>query len=224
MRRLIAALRILTREGMAGLYRRMRRRWRYTRSLDRRFGVDTEGYIPLDQLTGIESLNVADGVQYQPTPQRLLEKTLAALDIDHRQFTFIDFGSGKGRALLIASRLPFNRIIGIEFSPELHEIAVRNVAKYPVSARKCARIEPICADATLFSLPDEPSIFYFFNPFGPSVLAPVLDNIVRSLERHPRRSLFIYVNPRHPEVFAAAGIRGSALLLVPVTDADLERG
>ena len=47
-------------------------------------------------------------------------KVLASLQIAFHDYTFIDFGSGKGRALLLASEFPFKRIIGLEFSPELH--------------------------------------------------------------------------------------------------------
>src|SRR5580693_6708790 len=54
---------------------------------------------------------------YQPTEPALFHEMLASLiqaspKIDFREFTFIDIGSGKGRALLMAADYPFRRILG----------------------------------------------------------------------------------------------------------------
>ena len=55
---------------------------------------------------------------YQPTEPALFHEMLAALNITFEDFTFIDLGSGKGRALLMASDYPFLRIVGVELLPE----------------------------------------------------------------------------------------------------------
>src|SRR5579885_628231 len=57
---------------------------------------------------------------YQPTEPTLFHEMLGALAIDFRQFTFVDSGSGKGRALLMAADYPFQRVIGVEVHPRLH--------------------------------------------------------------------------------------------------------
>src|SRR5579863_10326499 len=59
---------------------------------------------------------------YQPTEPALFREmleslmlagsTLANARFDFREFTFIDIGSGKGRALLMAADYPFRRILG----------------------------------------------------------------------------------------------------------------
>ena len=51
-----------------------------------------------------------------------------ALHLDFQDFNFVDIGSGKGRALLLASDYPFREIIGIELSPELDRVAQGEVA------------------------------------------------------------------------------------------------
>ncbi len=56
---------------------------------------------------------------------------ISSLLIDYRQFVFVDFGFGKGTALLLATEFPFKRIIGVEFSPELHRIAEENIKRFP---------------------------------------------------------------------------------------------
>ena len=67
---------------------------------------------------------------YQPTEPTLFEEMLASLKIDFRNFTFIDLGSGKGRALLLASAYPFRRIVGVELLPALNRIAQENLENY----------------------------------------------------------------------------------------------
>ena len=62
---------------------------------------------------------------YQPVPPEQFREMMAALAVyldqvsNFSQFTFIDIGSGKGRALLLATEYGFSRIIGIELLPEL---------------------------------------------------------------------------------------------------------
>jgi SAM-dependent methyltransferase len=78
---------------------------------------------------------------------------LSSLNLRFEDFTFIDFGSGKGRALLLASEFPFKRIIGVEFSPELHAIAQRDIERYNSAGQKCKSIESVCSDFTMRTSP-----------------------------------------------------------------------
>jgi hypothetical protein len=38
-------------------------------------------------------------------------------------------------------------------------------------------------------------VFYFFDPFELPVMGPVIDNMKKSLENHPRKVFIAYVNP-----------------------------
>jgi hypothetical protein len=51
---------------------------------------------------------------------------MAELEVDHRRYVFLAYGSGKGKALLLASDYPFRRIIGVEYSEPLHRAAIRD--------------------------------------------------------------------------------------------------
>ena len=68
---------------------------------------------------------------YQPTEpalfREMLDSLLASAKFGFREFTFIDIGSGKGRALLMASDYPFRRILGIELLPELQPLRRRTI-------------------------------------------------------------------------------------------------
>jgi SAM-dependent methyltransferase len=182
--------------------------WR-ERKFDRLHNVDTRGLVRLDQLR-IDSGNAAHGLKYEGVDPRLFRAIFARLPIRHQDFTFIDFGSGKGRALFLASEMPFRRVVGVEFAPELHRVAVQNVSRFRSKAAKHAPIEPVLADASAFPIPPEPCIFFFHNPFDETVLETVLKNIQRSLEDHPREALIIYVYPGRrpglPELVERTGV------------------
>src|SRR5260370_35484421 len=109
---------------------------------DRKFHVDTCGEIDLSELD-IESPHFAFGNSYQPSSPKMFFEMLGALDIRHEDYTFIDIGSGKGLVLLLASTYPFRRIVGVEFSPQLHQIAEENIRNYQNPKQRCRNIEPI---------------------------------------------------------------------------------
>jgi SAM-dependent methyltransferase len=143
--------------------------------------------------------------EYQATDPALLEEMLQALNIDFRRFTFLDLGSGKGRALLIAAPYPFCRIMGIELIPALHVAAEDNIRKYKNASQQCFAIECICADARDFDLPAEPLVIYLFNPFLQSVLAEVVSRLKSSLSASPRPVCILYHNPLLRDVLIRSG-------------------
>lgn len=141
---------------------------------------------------------------YQPTEpgefRQMLEILAQQADLSH--FTFIDLGSGKGRTLLMASDYPFQRIIGVELLPALHEIARANIASYKSDSQRCCAIESRCADATTFPLPDTPLVLYLFNPFPEAGLRRAVANFTASLREKPRPLFAVYHNPQLEKIFA----------------------
>lgn len=139
---------------------------------------------------------------YQPTDPALFHEMLASLNIDFRDFVFIDIGSGKGRTLLMASDYPFRRIVGVELLPELHHVAQENIRKYKNDAQRCFALESICGDAREFAFPPEPTVLYLFNPLPKPGLVQLLANLEQSLRTHPRQLFVMYHNPRLEHVMA----------------------
>jgi SAM-dependent methyltransferase len=121
---------------------------------------------------------------------------------DYSKYTFIDMGSGKGRMLFVAAEYPFRRVIGVEFSNDLHEEALANIRRYRHSKQRCADIESLHADAAEFEFPDENLVIYMFNPFGPEVMGRMLANLERSIERHPRHVVVVMLWPKHSDQVA----------------------
>jgi len=132
---------------------------------------------------------------YQPMDEELFSEMLNALGIDYGEFTFIDIGSGKGRALLMASAYPFRGILGIELLPELNQIAEDNISRFASSAQRCRRVEAICADATTFQFPADPLVVYLFHPLPATGFTKVMTNLEVSWREKPRAIYVVYANP-----------------------------
>ena len=110
---------------------------------------------------------------------------LDGLEIRSNEDVFLDFGSGMGRAVIMAAKYPFRKIYGVEIARQLNEIARQNVHR-ALPRLKCRDIELITANAREFVIPDEATVIYFFNPFSGEVLTDVLQNIRASLRRRRR--------------------------------------
>jgi len=127
------------------------------------------------------------------------------------RYTFIDIGAGKGRAMLVASELPFHQVIGIELNPVLADTAQRNLDHWlaahsaDTTAPRLAPIRLYEQDVLTFDLPRTPTLAFLFHPFE----APVLKALLRRIEAHfakrPGTLDILYVNAecrnvldRHP--------------------------
>ena len=137
------------------------------------------------------------GHEYSNSGGLHLEKVLDSLKITS-QDAIIDFGSGKGGALITFSRYPFAKITGVELSPELVAIAEENLRKLNIN-----NIEMIIGDAADFTELEEYNYFYFLNPFPGSIRSAVIENIESSLIRKPRKAIIIYFNPEFHDVIVA---------------------
>ena len=161
--------------GGSGLKERIRRipgraMWLVDGLFDLWHRTDTSGRTMLDD-AGVQSDNLGHGFYYEPVPAHVFRRALAALPIDHKDFTFVDLGSGKGRALLLAAEYPFAEIIGVEFAEKLHRVAQENLQDLQ---KKGANIRSIHADAASYAFPDTNLVIYIFNSFDEVVFKEVL--------------------------------------------------
>jgi hypothetical protein len=168
---------------------------------DRRFNVDTTGIIKLQSLKTASSSWVY-GVDYEPTREAVFMEMVSQLEIPYAEYTFVDFGAGKGKALLLAAGLPFKRIVGVELAQELCDVARENLRTYS-GPRVSGPIDIQCGDAVDFDLPSGPLVLHLYNPFEANVLAKVIDNVRRSLLREPRPVWVLYVYPRWSSLLEA---------------------
>jgi SAM-dependent methyltransferase len=148
------------------------------------FGVDLSN-------ASNEELNIPAerGHEYANSGGRHLEVVLETLKIT-RGDAVLDYGSGKGGALMTLAKFPFSKITGIELSPDLVVIAQKNL-----KGIGAGRITMIVDDAVNLTDLEEFNYFYFFNPFPAAVMSAVIKNIAGSLARKPRKVILIYFNP-----------------------------
>jgi SAM-dependent methyltransferase len=168
-------------------------------AFDRRYGVQTAGFVKM------YDPRWSDPLLYLPVDERDLDEAMRYLDMPPQQCHFIDYGSGKGKALLLAAERGFRRVTGIEYNPTLHQLAMDNLER--AAARRAWSAAPVslCGDATAFRLPVEPCVLFFYNPFGADVMRPLVRRIEAWHARFRQPLWVVYINPLHADVWRGAG-------------------
>lgn len=155
------------------------------------------------QIADIKHLHLDDNHHYQGASYFVLNQILSQLSIEGQKTVFIDFGAGKGRALVVGANKHFAHVIGVELSDELCQVAQQNIAKvqhrYPRT-----QFEVVHADATTYNIPNNANVLFFFNPFGALVMQQVINNIKQSIQHYPRLVYVVYVNPIFGHLFETA--------------------
>jgi SAM-dependent methyltransferase len=171
------------------------RSYRAVHPFDERFGVDTSGLV-YELPSGHPHDPYNNG--YFAVAPSVFHSIMQALrdgqQLDYQRFSFVDLGSGKGRALLLASDYPFREIIGVELSPELNRVARANIARYNGRPHR-APVSSIQGDAAEFQWPPAPLIIYMWNAFTEPVMERVFHNLEASLAQVPRELYLVYIHP-----------------------------
>jgi hypothetical protein len=163
---------------------------------DRRHGVDTAGSIQLHLFT-ITGPNRQFGNECVCSSPQSFDFMMQALPRTLAGYTFIDFGAGKSRTLLLASRYDFSRIVGVEFAKELVACSRKNIAAFKGPWQRCRDLQIVEADAAQFAVPPGPLVIFFYNPFAREVFDVVLSNIAASLRAQSRDCYVVYGSSSH---------------------------
>jgi SAM-dependent methyltransferase len=169
---------------------------------DERFGVETGGL--LYELPSGHQADQYNNGYFAVAPSvfhSVMQEVQERLQVDYRRFSFVDMGSGKGRALLLAAGYPFREVIGVELSPELDRIARANIARY-TGPRLRAPITSIQGDAADFHWPPGPLLVYMWNAFTGPVMEQVFRNLEASLSHLPRELYLVYIHPELESLLA----------------------
>jgi SAM-dependent methyltransferase len=172
--------------------------WLAERWFDSIRGIDTAGRVFLYKADGPPETNPLY-LDYQPTPVRTMRALLRQLDPAMRSSTFVDFGSGKGRVLLLAAEFSFARVIGVEFDERLHRTACKNIGAFR-GRRHCRNVESVLGRAEEFAVPSGDLVLYFFHPFEAAIMERILDNVVRSYRENPRKILLLLFRASHADL------------------------
>jgi hypothetical protein len=161
----------------------------------------------IEELYGFHIIgeNARYGQSHIASDPRQFVEMMNGLEIDFAAFTFIDLGSGKGRAIMLSAAYPFRRIIGVEFAAELHSAAEANIATFAGNRSPDLRIQLVHADAAAYQLPDEPLVIFLFNPFSSIIIRRVAERAIASWRASPRPIFVLYMFPVYLSDFIEAG-------------------
>ena len=152
-----------------------------------------------------DSENKSQATYYGATRARPLVRLFHQLG-PSREGGFVDFGSGKGRVILIAAEYGFKKVVGIDFSEPLCHRARKNLESYRRRRKLESEISIVHSDVVRYKIQADETIFFLYDPFSAEVLAKVLENVRRSLIAHPRPIQVIYNSPRYHDVMERCGV------------------
>jgi hypothetical protein len=169
-------------------------------AIERRNGIHTAGIIAPEEL-GIAH---PERCPYSPAPWSALRRVIPTEWV-RPDDVFVDLGSGMGRVVFqAAAQYPFRRVIGVELSQRLHEIAEANIERNHGRLR-CQDVQLVNADVLDYQLPDDVTFVFMFNPFTGQTFAKVIDKLLASVDRNPRWLRIVYVCPQEHDQLMATG-------------------
>ncbi len=171
---------------------------------DKEHGTETGALIPGEDLqTGHRHDRYITA--YHGTAPSLFQKVMAhwrGVAIHPvEQTAFLDIGAGKGRAMLLASQMPFRRIVGVELHPMLAAKMRENVEHWQEThATPPMRIDE--ADAMTLRMPSGPCCLFLFNPFDLVLMDRFLDRLKVQFRGREQDLDLLYVNDEQKRLIA----------------------
>jgi hypothetical protein len=141
--------------------------------------------------------------RYHPSPIASVTMALKAVvkyGVTYNDYIFMDVGSGMARNLLLASEYPFKKLVGIEHSKYLHDVAVINVFKYQAKTGTSGIYELLCIDALEYAFPPENMLIYVWRPFSNEVASQFFARLEASIQNMDRRVVLVLLGPVYPAV------------------------
>jgi SAM-dependent methyltransferase len=117
---------------------------------------------------------------------------------------FVDLGSGKGKALLIAGRLPYQRVVGVELDIGIGEFAKRNLQQARPKLRARA-VDSEISNVLDWPIPQDASTIFMYNPFFGHTFRQVMSKIFESYDRDPRKLHIVYEHPWEHDWLVSTG-------------------
>ena len=176
-------------------------------------GVDTTGLVFGESLFDRRGRTAeSQGAHYWVTgyygvAPSAFRAALMRLDLTWEQFTFVDIGCGKGRAMLLALEHPFREVVGVELAPTLAATAEHNLEAFH-AAWKQAHVPTrvMAGDATRFDLPGGPLLLFLYHPFAGPVMKQFIAHVKAAMEAESREIYLLYANPElAPDIVATPG-------------------
>jgi SAM-dependent methyltransferase len=184
--------------GRLPFIRRVYNGWARRHPFDVEHGVDTSGSVSAAECAP-DAAMASQILPYAGSQPSIVRAGIASLP-DHNQYAFVDLGCGKGRALMVASEFSFVRLVGVEISPHLAEVARRNAAVITLRDPCRAPIEIHVGDATAMRPPAERVVYFMYNPFGRALTETLVERLERQLANGLQHAFVVYCNPVYGDV------------------------
>jgi SAM-dependent methyltransferase len=137
---------------------------------------------------------------YAGSSPSVIRQALASLPpVD--DYSFVDLGCGKGRAMIVASELDFGRILGVEISPDLAAIARRNAAAIARRFPERPEMTVVEGNAVEFALPEGDIVLFIYHAFGQELMQQLTRALEMRVQRYQGHLFVVYYNPVHFEFF-----------------------
>ena len=166
-------------------------------AFDRRYGTATHQRIDLSELPSLDGkLQPAHAEwSYEAIDDKRFRRLIRKVPADPAGLNFIDVGSGKGRAVMLAAQYPFRRVIGVEFAAELYELAKKNTEIFAAKVSPLAPIELVLADFLGYTPPPHDAIFFLKNPFPHRIARDVIARIEELAKATMGEAFIVYTEP-----------------------------
>lgn len=163
-----------------------------TADIEKNLGIQTEEF----QTDGKDTYHFH---RYEPTPYEVLDNLFSNITLLPDDM-LIDYGCGLGRLnFYLAARFHIPSA-GIEMNEEYYNRAQEN-KKNCLDANARQLVTFIHEKAENYIVPDNATYFYFFNPFSVDIFRPVIQQILLSQQKNPRKITLILYYPEDDTVF-----------------------
>jgi predicted RNA methylase len=164
-----------------------------------------------EKVFGIRSMSIKksndpNNFHYQGAGYKVLLDLFPKLPPHLKEKTFIDYGSGKGRALFCAEFCGFNDLLGVELDENLVHLANENITTY-TKKRQESKILFIHQNALEFEIPGTARTFFFFNPFSDLIMNKVAEKITEHRKKINEEVYIIYMNPTYKKLWEKHGFK-----------------
>ena len=167
---------------------------------EHRYGLDTTRHVGREAL----GFDREEAMPYEPSGWLALSTALRRSEVGPDD-VFADLGSGLGRVVFQAAlRYRFGRVIGVDLSPELNEVARANVERNHKRLR-CPDVEIVTADLLEWEIPADLTIAYLHNSIVGELFDDVMQRLLDFADARERPLQLIYVNPTERGRLLASG-------------------
>ena len=176
-------------------------------TFDFRYGVKTRTIVPVEDL-GTRAPSLDSAYRYRPSH---VYSVIGAFDLLRRHLpigqdeTFVDYGCGAGRVMILAAEAGFDRVIGIEFSPRMAALCRKNLKTYARRHAGSTEFRLVEGDAAEVDVSDGARVFFFYSPFKWNIYEKVLAKLEAKCRGRGDDIFILEVTARNRRNFAARG-------------------